>query len=127
MAISIPDNTKVRVAYDYLPALPGVAGVAITAPGPLVVTNTVQRSGLATFVPASGANNGAYIGFGLIPTPNVGDAIGALRGTIIAGFAGVTPGGLVYLDATTGALTDVSTGNGTAIGKGYTAEMIYFF
>lgn len=130
MAISIPDDTKVRVAYDYPPALPGVASVAILAPGPLVVVDAPTRSGLASFAPAAGANNGAYIGFGLVPTPNVGDGIGALRATIIAGFAGVEPGELVFLDAATGDLThDAGVGgaNGAAIGKGYTAEMIYFF
>lgn len=130
MAISIPDVAKVRVAYDYPPGLPGVAEVAITAPGPLVVTATATRNGLASMRPATGANNGAYIGFGLIPTPNVGDGVAALRATIIAGFAGVTPGALVYLDAADGTLTHaagVSGANGAAVGKGYTAEMIYFF
>ena len=127
MAITIPDDTKVRVAYDYPPGLPGVAEVAITAPGPLVVTNVATRNGLASMRPAAGANNGAYIGFGLVPVPNVGDGVAALRATIVAGFAGVQPGDLVYLDATTGALTHTSTGNGEAIGKGYTAEMIYIF
>lgn len=127
MPITIPDASKVRVAYDYAPAIPGVAEVAITAPGPLVLTAVATRNGLASMRPATGANNGGYIGFGLIPTPNVGDGVAALRGTIIAGFAGVTPGALIYLDATTGALTETATANGDAIGKGYTAEMIYFF
>jgi len=127
MPITIPDAAKVRVDYDYPPGLPGVAGVAITAPGPLVVDAAVQPSGLPTFVPATGANNGAYIGFGLVPTPNVGDGVGALRATIVSGFAGVVPGSLVYLDAANGSLTHTSSGNGNAIGKGLTANMIYFF
>jgi len=126
MPITIPDETAVRVAYDYAPAIPGVLTTELATPGPLSVDTDTTPSGMATFEPSIGANNGAYIGFGLVPT-SVGRAVGALRNTIIAGFAGVVPGDLVYLVAADGTLTHTAAGNGEAIGKGYTAEMIFFF
>ena len=126
MPITIPDDTAVRVAYDYAPAIPGVLSTELEAPGPLSVDDATHPSGMATFEPSIGANNGAFIGFGLVPT-SVGRAVGALRATVIAGFAGVEPGELVFLDAADGSLTHTALNNGEAVGKGYTAEMIYFF
>jgi hypothetical protein len=128
MAITIPVPANVRVDYDYPPGIPGIADVNVAAPGPLsVAAPTVPHpSGLGSFTPSVGANNGAYIGFGLVPT-QAGDAIGALRHTIVSGFAGVVRGSEVYLDATTGAMTHTATSNGKAIGIGYTTEQIFFY
>jgi len=128
MAITIPVPANVRVDYDYPPGLPGIADVNVTVPCALCVAapSTPHSSGMGSFTPAVGANNGAYIGFGLVPT-QAGDAIGALRHTIVSGFAGVVRGSEVYLDAADGTLTHTASGNGKAIGIGYTTEQIFFY
>jgi hypothetical protein len=128
MAITVPNNSNVRVAHDF-DQKPGAAGVAITAAGPLAVSPTGSRpDGLPLFVPAVAANRRGYIGFGFIPC-SVGAGLTALRNTIVAGFAGVEPGKPVYI-ADNGSLTHTKPTAAAGeddvrrIGIGYTANLI---
>lgn len=126
MAISIPDVALVKIAHQYSHK-PGIAKVAITAPGPLSVSATGTRpEGSAYFEPTVDANRGAYIGYGLIPV-SANRGITAIRDTVIAGFAGVVPGSPVYVaDDGTLTHTDPDPGVAVRIGLGFTPNMIAF-
>ncbi len=106
--ISIPDNTKLRVAHDF-DQKPGTAKVAIPdGNGPLSISASGSRpDGTALFEPTDGTNNEGYIGFGLIGA-SVGQGVTALRNTIIAGFLGVLPGVEVFLGQDGQATQDVA-------------------
>lgn len=116
MPITIPDPTQIRITTKFeVPmfshAMPAaILDTAMTNPGPVAVSpsgSVGDAANQARVTPAIGAAGAAgYIGY--MPDPNqiVGAAVSAVRNVIIDGFAGVTPGAPVYVDAT-GA--DVST------------------
>lgn len=125
MAIAVPDVNDVRIAHQYTHK-PGVAKVAITAPGPLSISATgTLPSGEAYFEPTVAANRGAYVGFGLIAAA-AGRGITAVRDTVLAGFTGVVPGSPVYV-ADDGTLTHTDPGGAVAIGLGFTPNMILLY
>jgi hypothetical protein len=124
VAISIPDVALVKIAHEYTHK-PGVAKVAITAPGPLSVSATGTRpDGSALFEPTVAANRAAYVGYGLIPC-SINRGITAVRDTVISGFAGVEPGNPVYVaDDGTLTHTDPDPGVAVRIGMGFTPSLI---
>lgn len=135
MPITIPDELQVRVAHDF-DQKPGAAGAVLATPGPLSVSPTGSRpDGLGILVPSVAANREGYVGFAVTPHTDqqvqVGQAITALRNTIIAGFAGVEPGKQVFI-ANDGTLTHTppaASGDEVVlpIGVGYTASLILLY
>lgn len=126
MAIALGTNRKLRVAHDF-DQKPGTAKVAITTAWPLAISATgTTADGSAFFEPCAGANNGAYIGVGMVPT-NQNHGVTALRNTIIGDFTGVVPGSLVFLDGT-GWFTHTDPGGGARpVGIGFTPQLISLF
>jgi hypothetical protein len=126
MAITMPDPHAIRLAHDY-ENKPGVAKVAITAPGPLSISATgTLPSGEAYFEPTVAANRDGYVGFALVAA-SAGRGITAVRDTVLVGFAGVTPGSLIYV-GDDGALTHTApTGDVEPIGVGFTPDKIMLY
>jgi hypothetical protein len=129
MAITIPDPNDLRIAHDY-DHKPGVATVALTAPGPLSISATQDDpSGSIKMEKTVAANREAYVGMSVHKSVAKGRGLTALRNTIIAGFAGVTPGARVWI-ADDGTFTHTAPGTLTdadAVGVGAAANMILFF
>ena len=123
MAITIPDRTKIRVTTDEkngMQKIPAVAKVAITNPGPVAVTSSgAGEAGNAACIQAAGAAGRAgYLGFNLVPNVPVGSSLGVIKSAIVEGFAGMTPGSSVFIDATS------ADASGTASGMTHTAPTI---
>lgn len=95
MPITVPNILRLRVAHDFI-SKPGVAKVAINT-GPVSISATgVHESGAALFEPTDNTNIEGFIGIALVPS-SVREGVGAVKDTIIAGFAGVLPGKDVFL------------------------------
>jgi hypothetical protein len=143
MPITIPDKTKLKMTTDFKTEMgqrkPAIAGVAMTNPGPVAVA-AVQNasSGQVQVVPAAGdAGRAGYLGYNFDHDVPAGEGASVVRGVYIEGFAGVTPGGDIYIDATSAdasgnasGLTHTlpTTGNvRTPIGVGLSATKIAIF
>lgn len=111
-------------------ALPGAMKTAITAPGPVSVAATGSVDGGSVPLEASvAANRIGYWGYSIKPSCGVNEQPTLGNGAIVEGFAGVTPGGLVYI-ADDGTLTHTRAAGDTnlgAIGVGVRAAAIHFF
>lgn len=109
MAITIPDNTKIRITTDFLTPMNGhsmpamIATLAITNPGPIAVdpSNGPTTAGQVQAIQAAGAAGaGGYVGYN--PDANIpaGGPVSPIRHGIIEGFSGVVAGSPVYIDVT---------------------------
>lgn len=148
MAITIPDITKIRpttvnVEGDGGQGIPSTATTAFASPGPAMVdaANTPTTSnGVGVRPVTSGDTSAGYLGFNLKPT-YANKAGTVLKGIIVDGFAGVTPGSDVFINPagavglshtpvllpTTGSGGSVNiTSADRRIGVGFTATKIRF-
>lgn len=128
MPITIPVPDEVTFDHEYLEK-PAVLRVPINAPVPVMlsIVGGVHNSGQAYVEPMLNVDAAAgerYFGFVQIFPLGAGAGVACLRGTIIAGFAGVLPGIPVYVGAD-GSLTQVAPYEGARrIGVGYTPNQI---
>lgn len=159
MPITIPDRSQIRLVTDFsepqngraLPAM--IAATAMTNPGCVVITSATNANGQAQVKHAGGSNGfTGYIGFNAVPTISAGQPVSPSQGVLIDGFAGVTPGGEVFVDGSntpdasatasglthtqpTQAVTITNPGasetatvpGGKRVGVGWTATKIFFF
>lgn len=145
MAITIPDRKQIRITNDFstphnAQALPAVlASVGMTNQGAVSIdpaSTVVAGSGQTYCIPSAGSNGASgYIGFN--PEANIpaGSPISPCKGVIVDGFAGVSPGVRVFIDATSADNSSTSSGlthtqptNGVSggIGVGWSTTKILF-
>lgn len=115
--------SNVRLAHDYSHK-PGTASVAITDTFCALAVDTTQnaRDGSIKMIKCTDANRGAYVGVQLKPAI-AGEGLTAVRNTVLAGLAGMTPGGDVYI-AADGTLTHTQPGTSPRIGIAGTATLL---
>jgi hypothetical protein len=139
MPITVPNADLVRMTIEPAQRLPSVAGEAFVNPRPVKVKTTgASGAGNPIVVRASGK---PYYGFNLrsnVPAGSNSDdeAMAVVRGALVDGFAGVSPGVEVFVDdtatpvpeSTFSGLTHTDPADGRRpIGCGATATKIYFY
>jgi hypothetical protein len=138
MAITIPDRTQIRITTKFTEphnsrAVPAVASVAMTNPGPVVVDTTANAAGQAKVKPATHALRLGYLGYNLKRSCPAGIATEVIRNGIVDGFAGCVIGSPVYIDTTSAdatgtasGLTHTDPGTGMLVGVALTTTKISF-
>jgi hypothetical protein len=110
-----------------------LASVDFTNPGPVAV-DAVQDapSGNVKVVQAAGAPGAAsYLGYNILPNVKRGNPCGVYKGVVVEGFVGCTPGGAVYVDATSADAGANASGlshtpNGQRVGVAFSTTRIRF-
>lgn len=140
MAITIPDRTKVKITSDIaVRRIPNVAKVAVQNPCPVRIAPSGTAASGAVLMEPTILNDA--IGYNIrdtVPFALNDEQYAVVNGTILEGFAGVTPGGLVWVDPTArpavgsettfSGLTHTDPADGSfPLGRGATATKIYIF
>lgn len=107
MAITIPNVDLIRPTTTPTMRIPNAMKTATVNPCPVqVAASGTASSGTILVEPTIDSTGKKYLGYNISSNNPTGvspdDAqMGVVRGCVVDGFAGVTPGSLVFVDATT--------------------------